>query len=60
VAEKDVCTVFVGSGESEGHVNVDTGCFHSGLLSAYRLEDGAVFYSGEPGLEGFKKRRGLA
>lgn len=33
--------------EDGGHVNVDTGCFRSSRLSAYRLEDGAVFYSGD-------------
>lgn len=51
----ELCTVYKG----ESLVNVDTGCFHSGLLSAYRLEDGCVFYSGIPGRKGFEERKKL-
>ena len=51
----EICTVYIG----ESLINVDTGCFHSGLLSAYCLETGEVFYNGEPGLEGFQKRKGI-
>lgn len=51
----EICTVYIG----ESLINVDTGCFHSGLLSAYCLETEEVFYSGEPGLEGFQKRKGI-
>lgn len=48
----ELCTVYVG----ESLINVDTGCFYSGLLSAYRLEDGVIFYSGGPGVEGHEHR----
>lgn len=49
----EICTAYVG----KNLVNVDTGCFHSGLLSAYCLDTGVVFYNDVPGIAGFKKRR---
>lgn len=38
----EICSVYSGN----GHVNVDTECFHSHRLAAYRLDDGECFYSG--------------